>query len=141
MTTDIIEFLQGHMLLASIWLVLFIAIIGFEFWNKRQQPQTLSPQALVDLMNQSSVKVIDIRTAQLFKKGHILNSKNIPWLSQDEQPFKSYQNDNIVLVCQQGIQANNLAQKLKQNGFNQVTVLSGGLQEWQSTQLPIVKGK
>ena len=141
MTSEMIEFLQGHMLLASIWLVLLIAIIGVELWNKRQQPQTVSPQALVDILNQNNAKVLDIRAVAVFKKGHILNSKNMPWMGQDELLFKSYQHEHLVLVCQQGIQAKNLAQKLKQQGFSQVCVLSGGLQEWQNAQLPIVKGK
>ena len=138
---DIIQFLQGHMLHASIWLILLLAIIGVELWNKRQRPKEVSPQELVDLINHDSIKVLDIRTAQLFKKGHILNSKNTPWLTQDEQMFKPYQNDKLFLVCQQGTQSINLAQKLKQNGFSEVCVLSGGLQAWQSQQLPIVKGK
>jgi rhodanese-related sulfurtransferase len=138
---DMIQFLQGHILQASAWLAILIAIIGVELWNKRQQPKQISPQELVNLINENSVKVFDIRSAQLFKQGHILNSKNMPWLTQDEQMFKAHQNDNLVLVCQQGLQANNLAQKLKQNGFSQVCVLSGGLQAWQNAQLPIVKGK
>ncbi len=136
-----IQFIQGHMLQVAIWIVLLIAIISVEWWNRRQQPRQISPQELVNLINQNSVKVFDIRSTQLFKKGHILGSKNMPWLTQDEQIFKSHQNDSLVLVCQQGTQANTLAQKLKQNGFSQVCVLSGGLQAWQGAQLPIVKGK
>ncbi len=129
------------MLLSAIWFVLIFAIIGVEIWNKRQRPQQISPQEVVNLLNQNAAKIIDIRTVQQFKQGHILNSKNTPWLTQDEKAFQVYQNDKLVLVCQQGLQANNLAQKLKQSGFNEVCVLSGGLQAWQSAQLPMVKGK
>ncbi|NCX96757.1 MAG: rhodanese-like domain-containing protein, partial [Chitinophagia bacterium] len=93
------------------------------------------------LLNGQNAKVIDIRTSQNYKQGHILNSKNIPWLGQDENAFKPFQNEAIVLVCQQGQQAARLADKLKVQGFEQVSILEGGLSSWQNDNLPMVKGK
>jgi len=138
---DMINFAQNHILMLSVWIALFIALIGVELWNKRNRPQQISAQALIELMNEQKAKVIDIRTSQNFKQGHLLNSKNIPWLGQDENAFMAFQNEAIVLVCQQGQQAARLADKLKSQGFEQITILEGGLSSWQSDNLPMVKGR
>lgn len=138
---EILNFAQQHLLLIVSWIVLFLAIVVTELLNKRLKAPQVSPQQLVELMNQENVKLIDIRNSQNFRKTHILNSKNIPWLNQDDSVFQSVKNESMVLICQQGQSANQLADKLKKQGFQQIKVLSGGLSAWQQANLPLVKGK
>ena len=138
---EFINFAQNHIFMLSIWVVLLIAVVIVEVINKKKRPHQISSQILVELMNNQNIKVIDIRTSQNFKQGHILNSKNVPWLGQDENAFKPFQNETLVLVCQQGQQASKLADKLQSQGFDQVKVLEGGLTAWQNDNLPLVKGK
>lgn len=138
---EILVFAQQHIFLIASWLVLFIAIMITELFNKRQKAPQISPQGLVELMNQGEVKLIDIRNSQNFRKTHILNSKNIPWLNQDDSVFQSLKNESVVLICQQGQTANQLADKLKKQGYSQLKVLNGGLSAWQQASLPLVKGK
>ena len=57
------------------WCALLLAIIVTEWLNKQQKTPQVSPQSLVELMNNQSIKVIDIRNNQTFRQGHILNSK------------------------------------------------------------------
>jgi rhodanese-related sulfurtransferase len=138
---QVLEFIQNHALLVSAWVVCLIAIIVTEIKTKTAASTEVSPQQLVELMNENTVKVIDIRSSELFKKSHILNAKNIPWNNQDEAAFKSLNQDKIVLVCQQGQTATTLAGKLQQQGMQDVIVLTGGLSAWQQQNLPLVKGK
>ena len=137
---DMINFAQKHILMLSVWLALFVALIAVEWWNKKNRPQQLSNQTLVELMNENKIQLIDIRTSQNFKQGRILNSKNIPWLGQDESAFTKLQTKDIVLLCQTGQQSARLADKLLKNGFN-VRILEGGLNGWQNDNLPITKGR
>lgn len=138
---EIISFAQQHIFMVVTWLVLLVAIIFNEWWSKSKQAPAISSQQLVELMNNQDVKVIDIRGNQNFRQGHILNSKNIVWQNQDINPFKSLQNDSIVIVCQQGHSASQLAEKLQKEGFSKVQILAGGLSAWQQSNLPLVKGK
>lgn len=138
---EIIQFAQNHILMLSVWIVLLLVLLGMEVWNRKNRPQKISPQSLIEMMNTQAVKVVDIRTSQIFKQGHILHSKNIPWLGQDEQAFKAFQNEPLIIVCQQGQQAARLAEKLQNQGFQEVLVLDGGLSSWQTENLPLVKGK
>ena len=138
---DIISFAQQHLFMVVTWLVLLIAIIVNEWLNKSKKAPALSPQHLVDLMNNQNVKVLDIRNHQNFRQGHILNSHNIVWQNQDINPFKPLQNDSLVIVCQQGNSASQLAEKLQKEGFSKVQILAGGLSAWQQNNLSLVKGK
>lgn len=138
---DIIEFAQQHMVMLLVWIVLLIALLGMEIWNRKKRPQQVSPQTLIEMMNSQDVKVVDIRTSQNFKQGHILHSKNIPWLGQDELAFKAFQNETLILVCQQGHQTARLAEKLQNQNFSKIMVLEGGIGGWQNDNLPLVKGK
>lgn len=138
---DIISFAQQHLTLLISWVFLLLAILITEMLNKRHKAPQMSSQKLVEQMNNQAIKIIDIRNAQNFHKSHILNSRNIPWLSQDTSAFKSLENEAFVLVCQQGQTASQLADKLKKEGFTNVQVLSGGLSAWQQNNLPLVKGK
>lgn len=138
---DIIQFAQNHILMLSVWTVLLLGLLIMEVWNRKNRPQQISPQSLVEMMNTQEVKVVDIRTSQSFKQGHILHSKNVPWLGQDEMAFKAFQNETLIIVCQQGQQAARLAEKLQNQNFAQVLILEGGISSWQNDNLPLVKGK
>ena len=141
MNQDILQFIHNHALMSGLWFVLLIAIMGLEFWNKRQKAPALKPQDVINRMNSDAIEVIDIRNSTAFRQGHILNSRNLPYMGKDEQNFQSYKEKPIVLVCQQAQQSLGLANKLKQMDFKEVYVLEGGIQEWQGNDLPLVKGK
>ncbi len=138
---DLISFAQQHLTMVVAWCALLLAIVVTEWLNKQQKAPQVSPQSLVEQMNNQLVKVIDIRNNQTFRQGHILNSKNIPWQNQDEKVYKTLQNEPFVLICQQAQTASQLAEKLKKQGFTQVQVLAGGISAWQQNNLPLVKGK
>ena len=138
---DLIPFAQQHLTMVIAWCALLIAIVVTEWLNKQQKAPQVSPQSLVELMNNQLIKIIDIRNNQTFRQGHILNSKNIPWQNQDEKVYKTLQNEPFVLICQQAQTASQLAEKLKKQGFTQVQVLAGGISAWQQNNLPLVKGK
>ena len=138
---EFITFAQNHLFMLSVWIVLLTAVVIVEILNKKKRPLQLSSQALVEIINADQAKIIDIRTAQNFRQGHILHSKNIPWLGQDENAFTPFQKEAVVLICQQGQQASKLADKLQSQGFEQIKVLEGGITTWMNDNLPLVKGK
>lgn len=138
---NLLDFAQQHWILISCWFILFLGILGIEWWNNRKSAPEISCQQLVEQMNDNTARVIDIRTAQQFKKSHILNAQNIAWMQQDELAFQSLKGQTFILVCQDGRQSNQLAQKLKAQGFEHIEILAGGIQAWQQDNLPLVKGK
>ena len=73
----------------------------------------------------------------------IAGSKNVQMAQFDPEnkqlaPAKALP---VVLVCKLGQTASDAAKRLRKAGFTNVSVLEGGIQAWQSADLPLVKGR
>lgn len=134
------QFIVNHW---QLWL-LFIVILTLVFINellmKKHKAKELSPQAVVELMNNDEITIVDLRDKELYKKSHILNAINAKADDFSEQKMDKYKGKPLVLVCDRGLQATTLANKIREQGFEPV-VLSGGINAWVSADLPLVKGK
>lgn len=96
----------------------------------RIQPAELATQ----LQTQDPPAVLDVRTPQEYKQGHIAGSQHIP-LSQlarrlDEVP------EQVVVHCQSGYRSSMAASLLRQHGVI-ATDLAGGIAAWQAQGLPV----
>ncbi|HAT8180084.1 TPA: rhodanese-like domain-containing protein [Legionella pneumophila] len=134
------HFIMNHW---QLWLA-FVAVIFLIFINEilsqRKKAKEVSPQSLVDLINNENAIVIDIRDKESFKNGHIINSINASPDDFEQQKMTKYKNKPIILVCARGLQSPAIAVKIRNQDY-QPLVLSGGIQAWQNADLPLVKGK
>jgi len=92
-------------------------------------------------MDSIKVQLVDIRTQEEFKQGHIENADNINVLdSSFVKEITKYQKDIPVYVyCTAGGKRSEDAAKiLKENGYNVVN-LEGGLIEWTKIGNKVVK--
>ena len=87
--------------------------------------------------------VIDIRSAEAYGRGHIAGSKNIPFdeLGARLAKLKHVKSKPVIAVCDVGMTSNKAIALLKQNGFESVYGLKGGMSGWTQTGLPVVTGK
>jgi rhodanese-related sulfurtransferase len=102
----------------------------------------IDTQEAVMLMNKQDALVVDIRTAEDFKKGHIINAKNIPMSQIDKGSFsaiENYKNKPIIVVCDAGTRSSGSANKLFKAGFEDIYNLSSGMGGWLSAKLPTTK--
>jgi len=135
------QFITNHW---ELWLALVLILLAIyinELISQKKRAKELSPQAAVNLINHENAVVVDLRDAESFSKGHIIDAIRASAEDFGQQRMKKYKDKAIILVCAKGLQATSLASKLKKEGFLQVMVLSGGLAAWQAAELPIVKGK
>ena len=97
-------------------------------------------QELINLMNNHGAAVIDIRDPSAFKKGHLINSKNIQADQLVAKMTSGSRNKEtpIILVCSAGKNSAPLAVNLKKAGFQRVSLLSGGIDEWKRQELPVI---
>ncbi len=85
--------------------------------------------------------LIDVRTPQEFKYGHIENARNINfyakgWLSNYAGFDKS---KPIYVYCKSGNRSSYVSRKLIQSGFTQVFELKNGVLKWKKSGFPLVK--
>lgn len=85
-------------------------------------------KSLVDSFNdQENLVIIDVRTNEEYKEGHIKNSINIP---VDNIEKINYRKDTkIVLYCRSGNRSNQAALKLKSLGYENIYDM-GGINYW-----------
>jgi rhodanese-related sulfurtransferase len=107
----------------------------------RLNKQLLSVHESVQLINQKQAQILDIRTVDEFKSGHIANSKHLP-LSELDKGLKQVKLDSnkpVILVCLSGSRANSAIGKLKKAGFKDVACMDGGISSWNQAGLPLIK--
>jgi rhodanese-related sulfurtransferase len=107
----------------------------------RLNKQLLSVHESVQWINQRKAQIVDIRTPDEYKAGHIANSKHLP-LSELDSGLKQAKIDSnkpIILVCLTGNKANIALAKLKKYGCKDVAYLEGGIAAWNQAGMPIIK--
>lgn len=127
-------------MLVSALLVLAILLFAHEH---KKSGSSVSPQLLAQLVNKQNAKVIDLRDANEFKQGHIVDAINIPFakFAERKSELDKFKDVPIILVCKMGQSVGGAAKQLHQSGFADVYRLSGGMMEWKSSAMPLVKGK
>ena len=74
-----------------------------------------------------NIQLIDVRTPDEFRRGHIKNAKNIPL--NEIGNFTPIADKKIYVICHSGARSNLAAKKLKKRGFDVVNV-QGGMHAW-----------
>jgi rhodanese-related sulfurtransferase len=135
----LIEFLSQQWILALALVVCLVLLMQHE---SRKGGQLLSSQQLINKVNQEQAVVLDLRDTADFDRGHVVDAVNIPAakLADRLQELESYRDRPIILVCKMGQHSGAAGKTLGQNGFSDVARLRGGMTEWESSQLPLVRG-
>jgi rhodanese-related sulfurtransferase len=93
------------------------------------------------LINRQDALVLDVRNAEEFQRGHILNARNIPLSQIDTRhgDIARYKDKPVIVTCESGNRSGAAAATLRKQGFAQVFNLSGGVAAWQQAGLPVEK--
>ncbi len=83
--------------------------------------------------------IVDVRTPDEFKVGHLRQSKNIPLDQLGARAGELDKSASLLVVCGVGTRAARAAAQLRRAGFDNVYVLGGGFTEWQSQGLPTAR--
>ena len=140
---QLFEFLQNHWLLAAAFLAVLILIIVEEVRSKGLGTNSIDPQKAVHMINREDAVVLDIREANAFQSGHMVGAVNFPLASLDQNAKKlnKYRSRHLIVVCAAGQASLKAMAKLKEAGFEQVSVLKGGIAAWKNADMPVVTGK
>ena len=83
--------------------------------------------------------IVDIRDSESFDAGHITSSKNIPFADLSRRSNEINKNDKlIILVCETGSVSANAGEALAKEGFENICILKGGINQWKIDNLPLV---
>ncbi len=137
-----LEFVGNHLLLVSGLFLSFFVLVFTELRRKAAGIVNLEPQDAVKLINADAV-VVDLRSADAFSRGHIVNAKNIPHdeLDADMEKLTRFKSKPVVAVCDAGMTSSRVVNRLRKAGIDNVYGLRGGLNAWTQANLPLVAAK
>lgn len=131
---------------SNIWLILIAVISGLMLlWsmlgNRLRGIKEVDCAAALQLLNHKDACVLDVREAEEFKGGHLLNAKHIPLPKLRDRigEMERYRDKPIVVVCRSGQRSATACALLGKEQFGQVYNLAGGVMAWQKANLPLEK--
>lgn len=144
METSIIDFVTNNMILAVVWVGIIVALIQNVVKQKTSGYQEVDSAQATMLMNREDAIVVDVRSKDEYKSGHITGARHILPSDIKAGSLSGLENSKttpIIVVCKTGQTAQAAANDLHKAGFEQVKLLKNGLISWNEANLPLVKGK
>ncbi|WP_181349484.1 rhodanese-like domain-containing protein [Thalassobacillus sp. CUG 92003] len=91
----------------------------------------ITPEKLEEMLdNNQDIHVIDVRENEEVAQGMIPTATHIPLGHVPEAAPDLDKDKEYVMVCRSGKRSMNAATYLKENGFNNVNNLAGGMLDW-----------
>ncbi|MGH1541375.1 MAG: rhodanese-like domain-containing protein [Arenicella sp.] len=136
------EFFQANL----IWFGLLFALIAMLLIDIKKNAFTGSKKvsaAQMPILQREPTYLLDVSSSKDFSAGHIAESINIPSasFSVEDTLFKANKEQNVVVIDQSGMNAGNVAKKLRSAGFTKVYILEGGLTAWRKDNFPLTTKK
>ena len=114
-----------------LWAILLgmLAWMGFNYFRIRRAAKIVYNSEFEALIRQG--QLIDLRDSSDFHRKHILGARNIP-SQQLKSSINALRKDKPVLLYEnsRGQRVTNAAIYLKKQGFNDIYILSYGLDSW-----------
>jgi len=137
----LLDYSINHPLLAGGLLLMTFIVIGYELRQRGAMSSAIGSGEAIRLVNSGAV-LVDLRSANQFKDGHITGAKNLPGdqIAADPKALEKLAARTIVLYCDDGATTAAAQRTLARAGAKDVFSLRGGLAAWKQENLPVVKG-
>ena len=137
----LLDYFINHPLLAGALVLMTFLVLGYELRQRGAGSATVAPNEAIRMMNGGAV-LVDLRSANQFKDGHIEGARNVPGdqLAADAKALERLAARTLVLYCDNGATTNAALRTLARAGAKDVFSLRGGLAAWKQENLPVVKG-
>ncbi len=134
------EFIGNHLALSLAFVAVLFLFLSLVLGEKMQAFASINSNELTQLVNQKNAIVIDTRSADNYKQGHIVNAINIPLadITSGQVSLDRYKNKPVIAYCVSGITSRSACKYLLKSGVENVFNLSGGINAWKSANLPLV---
>ncbi|MDH2998155.1 rhodanese-like domain-containing protein [Pasteurellaceae bacterium LFhippo2] len=135
------QFVASHTIMVVAWVALLVAVIISLYKGATNKFKIVDNAQATQLINKEDAVLIDIRTVDEFKAGHIIESVNLtPTEVKTGSPtVEKYKDRQVIIVDSNGLSAQGVAGALTKHGFTKVAALKEGIAGWRAASLPLVK--
>ena len=90
-----------------------------------------------------SIKILDVRTAWEFDRGHLQDAININyyWFGFEKKLNTLDKNTTWLIHCKSGVRSSRTIKKMIKAGFKSLIHLDGGIDAWKDKNLPVIISK
>jgi thioredoxin 1 len=123
---------------STIWIV-FLTIYSIAGIGQNNQILQVNPARFNELIRNSGGVLLDVRTQNEFKNGHIANSGQLNYYTLDfrKRLLMLPKDEPIYLYCNTGWRSEKAAKILVENGYKDVYNLEHGIMDWELQNLPV----
>ncbi len=138
-----LEFIGNNLLLAGLFVAVLVAWLAWEVARLGRKWKEIGTLEAVRLINREDPLIIDVSNSADFAKAHINGAVHMPpsRIEAGNQQLLKQKERPLLLYCQRGQIAPQMANRLVKLGFAQVYMLSGGLTQWASDNQPVSRHK
>lgn len=137
--TRIIEFTSHHPILIVAFLGTLGALLYSEISRHLNGIKSVGPTEAIRLSNRENAVFLDVRDDGEYKGGHIPEAINIPLKQLPDRvaELNRFKTGPVIAYCRSGTRTSVVSGILKKHGFENVYNLGGGINAWQSANLPV----
>lgn len=106
---------------------------------KLEKSNFINIDAVKKQLGNQNVQIIDVRTALEYSSGHIKGAENIALTSLENNINNIDPEKEVIIHCQSGVRAAMAYSILKKNGFKNLKIYSGGINEWVEKDNDLIK--
>lgn len=144
MLQEIMPFVSRHPILSLAWIALLVAVIVMTFKSRFSKVKEISRGEATRLINKEDAVVVDTRSRDDFRRGHLANAINLTAgeiKSSSLGELGKHKAQPIIVVCANGTASREPAENLNKAGFERVAMLKDGIAGWSGENLPLVRSK
>ena len=135
-----LEFILNHYILSLALAVVTYLLIQDLIETAFKKFSSISPLQAVTKMNDNETIIIDVREPPEFVQSHIEEAINTPLgkLAEHLPQLEAHKKTPVLIACETGTRSASAARILTKAGFEQVFVITGGMQAWENDyKLPV----
>lgn len=127
----------------NIFLISILLITAFMLFlpTLQRRGKHIPPFLVTKKMNEGKVVILDVSKTTEYAEGHVRGAIHIPIeeLSDKMARIERYKDATVVIVCPNGSRAAKATSSLRKAGFKDVSSMEGGMKDWKSQNMPVVK--
>lgn len=103
--------------------------------TKTEGVEVLNAEKFEQKIQSSDVQLVDVRTADEFAEGHLPNAINIDINGEgfNNETAKLDKEKPVMVYCKMGGRSAKAAANLKEQGFENISDLDGGIMSWKES--------
>ena len=127
---------------AIVGLIVVAVVAAFAFLPGLLQPQAMTLPAEVSVarafqLREEGAFVLDVRTPAEWEESHVPGATLIPLDELESRLDEIPVDREVVVMCRSGNRSATGRDILRQAGFEQVTSMAGGIQQWGAAGYPL----